>query len=83
MLFQLIATTKTGKDSLYKNLHCLGDLGWRVYGLDKLSFPIINVCRIAFADKLKVMVCKELQIDQIDNPSTVHSLINSTTNLSI
>ena len=75
MLLQLIAYSGSGKDSLYKNLHRLGDLGWRVYGTDRLSLPITNACRVAFADKLKAMVCKELQIDQIDNPSTVNERI--------
>jgi len=81
MLIQLIANSGSGKDSLYKNLHCLENLGWRVYGTNKIKFPITNVCRIAFADKLKVMVCQELKMDQIDNPSLVHSLIQSTTKL--
>lgn len=71
MLIQLIATTKTGKDSLYNSLHRIGDLGWRIYGITKLSLPITNTCRIAFADKLKVMVCKEFGMDQIDNPISI------------
>jgi hypothetical protein len=82
MLIQLIATTKTGKDSLYKTLHSLGDLGWEVYGNNKLCFPVTNTCRIAFADKLKIMVCKELKIDQIDNPSTVNESIIPTIKMS-
>ena len=63
MFFQLIGYSQTGKDSLYKNLNNLKTLNWNVYGMDKLDLPIKNVVRFAFADKLKVSVCKELGIE--------------------
>lgn len=83
MLFQLIGYRQTGKDALYKNLDCLKPLGWQVYGLHDFTLPTANTCRIAFADKLKTIVCKELGMHEIDNPSTVYEKIIPTYSISI
>jgi hypothetical protein len=85
MLFSLIAFSRTGKDTLYKNLKNLESLGWMVYAHPserKLIFPTENASRIALADKLKIMVCELLGMDKVENPSTIHPLITVTTKMS-
>lgn len=85
MLFSLVAYSLTGKDTLYKNIHQLEKLGWLVFGPNpnnEFVFPGNNACRIALADKLKFMVCLELGMDQIENPSSVHPSITATSKMS-
>lgn len=77
MLFQLTAYRRTGKDYLFTNLPNVRTLGWVVYGPcgSNLKLPTKAV-RMAFADKLKVMVCEHLGLDKIENPSKIHPILN-------
>lgn len=64
---------------MYSNIKDPDHLGWKVYSSPQSSnLKITDACRIAFADKLKIVVCELLKIDQVENPSSVHPLIKIT-----
>ena len=73
MIVHLTAYKGTGKDTLFSNLHQLDELGWRLYASSdihttKISKPI----RLAFADKLKMMVVEKLGLNLVEDLSTIH-----------
>lgn len=84
MLLQLVAYSGTGKDTLYKKINSLEKLGWMVYGPVgeiNLKFPTEDACRIALGDNLKLMVCQVLNMDKVEDPSTINSLIRVKTKM--
>ena len=79
MIIQLIAYRGTGKDTLYNNITDPEHLGWKVYGPPQSkTLKIATAYRVAYADKLKFIVCDLLKLDKVENPSSVHPLIKPT-----
>lgn len=85
-MVNLTAYRGTGKDALVlvikyvsehpeKTKEIIDELGWKVWGPKDKTLEIVlsGIVRVALADILKRIVCKQLGFDKVQSPKSIYS----------